>query len=193
MKAAALNDFVFRGLLASYCRDELQRDGVLRTPESTVRDRKDQDLFAPVPDVVRTGSLFMQRHYRVLYVFENLVREFVTARFLDLGDEEWFDARATSAMKKKVEDRQKRELKNQWHIGRNEDPIYFLDFGDLGLLIINHWDAFKDFFDNNQAWVLSRLQDAEKTRNVIAHTNDLDAEEGHRLRMHLRDWIRQIS
>ena len=28
--------------------------------------------------------------------------------------------------------------KNQWHTGRNEHPLFYMDFGDLALLIINH-------------------------------------------------------
>lgn len=95
-------------------------------------------------------------------------------------------------MRKKVDDRRKKEEKNQWHAGRNKQPVYYLDFGDLGLLITNHWAVFRDFFDN-QAWIVSRIQDAERTRNVIAHTNILASEEGLRLEMYLRDFIRQIG
>lgn len=134
----------------------------------------------------------MQRWYRMLYVFENIVREFITQTFLDIDGDTWFDKRASKDMKKSVTDRKAKEAKNQWHTGRNEDEIYYLDFGHLGLLITNHWDVFKDFFPD-QAWVTSRIQDAEKTRNVIAHTNVLSSEEGLRLEMYLRDFLRQIS
>lgn len=134
----------------------------------------------------------MQRWFRILFVFENLVRDLIIKRFTELDGENWFDKRATAAMTKKVEDRKQDEEKNQWHVGRNKESIYYLDFGHLGLLITNHWDVFKDFFDN-QAWVISRIQDAERTRNVIAHTNLLSSEEGARLEMYLRDFLRQIA
>jgi hypothetical protein len=95
-------------------------------------------------------------------------------------------------MQRKVEQRKTQEEKNQWHPGRNAHSIYYIDFGDLGLLIINHWDLFKDFFPN-QPWVTSRFQEAERTRNVIAHTNVLPAEETARLEMYLRDWLAQTG
>ncbi len=76
-------------------------------------------------------------------------------------------------------------------MGRNSHAIFYLDSGDLGALITTHWAVFKDFFEN-QAWVLSRIQEAERTRNVIAHTNVLAAEEALRLEMYLRDWIKQV-
>jgi len=94
-------------------------------------------------------------------------------------------------MKTKVKDRKLKEEKNQWHVGRNQHPLYYLDFGDLGNLIKNNWDVFKDFFD--QTWILSRIDEAEKTRNVIAHTNVLSSEEGQRLELYLRDVLKQIG
>ena len=187
-----LNDFAFRGILTGYSVREMQARGVLRAPVSIKQEQKDQDLLAAIPEVIRTSSLLMQRDYRLLYVFENLVREFISSRLSEVDGDTWFDKRASTGMKKKVEDRKTDEQKNNWHSGRNEHPIFYLDFGDLGLLIQNHWAEFKDFFDN-QTWVLSRVQEAERTRNVIAHTNVLASEEAQRLEMYLRDWIRQVG
>lgn len=187
-----INNFVFTGILGAHCIRDLQARGLLRTPVGTPAERQEQDLFAPVPEQIRGASTQMQRWYRMLFVFENLVRDFLITRFTELDGEAWFDKRATSSMKKKVADRQGDEEKNQWHVGRNKEAIYYLDFGDLGLLITNHWDVFKDFFDN-QTWILARIQDSERTRNVIAHTNLLTSEEGQRLEMYLRDFIRQIG
>jgi Swt1-like HEPN len=186
-----INDFVFTGILTSHCIRDVQSRGLLRTPAGTAEERREQDLFAPVPEAIRGGSIQMQRWYRLLFVFENLVRDFIITRLRDLDGENWFTLRATADMRKKVEDRRKEE-KNLWHSGRNQEPLFYLDFGDLGLLITNHWTTFKDFFDN-QAWIVSRIQDAERTRNVIAHTNVLASEEGERLEMYLRDFLRQIG
>lgn len=185
-----LNEFVFRGLLASHAAHELRLNGLLRSPAATQEERGEQDLFAPVAEVIRNSSLEMQRSYRMLFAFENSAREFISTRFTEVDGDEWFERRATAEMKRKVEQRKGQEERNQWHPGRNEHPLYYVDFGDLGLLIINHWDLFRDFFPN-QAWVTSRFHEAERTRNVVAHTNVLPAEEARRLEMYLRDWLAQ--
>ncbi|MGA2631838.1 MAG: Swt1 family HEPN domain-containing protein [Terriglobia bacterium] len=187
-----IEEFVFKGILASHAKRELETAGLLRVPAMTAEERQDQDLFAAVSASVRGASMQMQRCYRLLFVFENLVREFISDRFREVDGPDWFDKRSTVPMKKKYEDRKVTEEKNQWHIGRNTHPIFYLDFGDLGLLIINHWADFKDLLPN-QAWLQSRIQEAERTRNVIAHTNTLAPEEGDRLEMYLRDWVRQIG
>ncbi|MFV2045120.1 MAG: Swt1 family HEPN domain-containing protein [Anaerolineales bacterium] len=187
-----LYDFTFRGLLASHAISDMQAKGFLRVPSGPAEETRDQDLLAAVPEVIRGSSLLMQRYYRLLYVFENLVRDFIITRLSEVDGEDWFENRTSAPMKKKVEDRKADESKNSWHIGRNDHPIYYLDFGDLGLLIQNNWAEFSDFLES-QTWVLSRIQEAERTRNVIAHTNLLASEEGERLELYLRDWILQIG
>ncbi len=191
MNEKVMNLF-FKGILSTYSIRDLQSKGVLRIPEMASAEKSDIDLFAPLSEAIRSSSLLMQRNYRLLYVLENLIRDFINTRLTELYADKWFEQKTTTGMKEKIENRKKDEEKNNWHIGRNSHPIYYLDFGDLGLLIQNNWADFKDFFEN-QAWVISRMQEAERTRNVIAHTNYLAAEEGQRLEMYLRDWIMQIG
>jgi len=188
---SSLSDFMFRGLLGTHAIRDMQAEGQLRERVGEAQSQSDIDLLAPVSDAVRSGSLFMQRSYRLLFVLENLVREFVREVLEDIDKEDWFDKRASRDMKKKVEDRKAVEAKNNWHAGRNAHPIYYLDFGDLALLIQSHWDAFKGLIPT-QSWAVSRLNDAERSRNVIAHTNLLSDEEVVRLEMHVRDWVLQV-
>lgn len=188
---AQLSDFMFRGLLLKHAIRDMQAVGQLRESMGSAQEQGDVDLLAPVSEAVRAGSLYMQRCYRLLFVLENVVREFVQEVLYEIDKEQWFEKRSSREMKKKVEDRKATEAKNQWHTGRNPQPIYYLDFGDLALLIQTHWADFKDLLPT-QSWAVSRLQDAERSRNVIAHTNVLSDEEVTRLEMHVRDWVRQV-
>lgn len=187
-----LNHFLLSGLMAAHAARDLEASGVLRGRAVTSVERAEQDLFAPVQEHIRTGSLEMQRVYRVLYVLENIVRDFIDVRFREVDQtSDWFEGRASSDMKRKLEQRRAAEEKNQWHSGRNRHPLFYMDFGDLAKLIITHWSVFEDL--PGQTWVQSRLDEAERSRNVIAHTNLLTSEEASRLQMHLRDWLRQIA
>lgn len=188
---SSLSDFMFRGLLTTHAIRDMQATGQLREPLGEAQSQADIDLLAPVSDAVRSGSLFMQRSYRLLFVLENLVREFVREVLEEIDKDEWFEKRASRDMKKKVEDRKATESRNNWHTGRNAHPIYYLDFGDLALLIQSHWEAFKGLLPT-QSWAVSRLNDAERSRNVIAHTNLLSDEEVVRLEMHVKDWVLQV-
>lgn len=186
-----LSDFLFRGLLAKHAVRDMQATGLLRFPLRADVDISDVDLLAPVSEAVRSSSLHMQRCYRLLFVLENVVREFVSEVLEDKDGPNWFDTRSSNPTKKKVADRKAAEAKNQWHTGRNSHPINYIDFGDLALLIQTHYDRFKDLLPG-QTWAVSRLNDAERSRNVIAHTNVLSDEEVVRLEMLVRDWVRQV-
>ena len=109
---AALNDFVFTGIMGSHAVRDLQSQGLLRSPAVTVQERRDQDLYAAVPGEIREGSIQMQRWYRMLFVFENVLRDLIVTRFTEIKGEDWFDAASTTPMKSKVKERKEKEEKN---------------------------------------------------------------------------------
>jgi hypothetical protein len=187
-----LSSFAFKGLCASRAITDLRALGLLRDPISSVDGVRDHDLFVPVQEHIRSASFQMQRCFRILFVLENFVRDFITTRLQEVDGDDWFANRASMPMKQKVEGRKQKEDANAWHAGRDEAPIYYLDFGDLAQLITTHWIVFKDLLPD-QHWVQSRMQEAERSRNVIAHTNVLAQQEINRLEMYLRDWIAQIG
>ncbi|MDP9051288.1 MAG: Swt1 family HEPN domain-containing protein [Acidobacteriota bacterium] len=189
---ANLKQFVFKGLLGKHAIQDMQATGVLHRPEVTQADRQQGDLFVSVQESIRGASLQMQSAYRLLFILENIVRDLISTRFAEPDGPDWFDDRATTQMKAKVEQRKQQEEKNQWHAGRNKESIFYLDFGDLSRLITSNWTIFEDLLPN-QSWVQSRLDEAERSRNVIAHTNILSSDEVARLEMYLRDWIKQIG
>jgi hypothetical protein len=187
-----LKRFAFKGFLLRHAVKDMESTGLVHKSENTATERREADLFAPVTESIRSGSLQMQYCYRLLFVLENVIRELISSRFAEIDGADWFDKRASSPMKTTYETRKAKEERNAWHTGRNKHPIYYLDFSDLSRLLINHWTVFEDLLPN-QSWAQSRLDDAEKTRNVIAHTNILSAEEIARLEMYLRDWMKQIG
>ncbi len=187
-----IRDFALRGVLATHACRDMQAQGLLHRPFSVAAERHDIDLLAPVQEKIRSGALQMQRAYLLLFVLENIVRDLITARFLESDGSDWFEKRATAPMKRTVEERKQKEQRDMWHTGRNKEQLYYLDFGDLSKLIINHWSNFEDLLPG-QPWVQSRLDEAEKSRNVIAHTNVLSSEEVDRLEMYVSDWIKQTG
>ena len=189
---ADVKSFVFSGLLASHAVKDMEASGLLRSRAVSGEDRKEQDLLSSVEEDIRAGSKAMQRSFRTLFVLENVVRSLIDERLKHKYGSNWFDSKATSPMKNKLKDRKTKEEKNNWHTGRNKEPLFYMDFSDLAKLIVNNWQEFEDLLPT-QSWVQSRLDDAERSRNVIAHTNILSPEEAARLDMYLNDWIKQIG
>lgn len=186
-----VGDFMFAGLRVAHDLKDRETRGEL-APPTHLRGADDATgVFAPVPENIRVASLKMQQSYRVMFVFENLVRELIVEQMSDRHGSNWFDKVATVPMKRKYSERRKEEDKHGWHQGVETDPIYYLDFGDLGRMIRNHWSVFSGLFPD-QAWIANRVREAERCRNVVAHSKQLRSEDQSRLEMHLKDWINQV-
>ena len=137
----------------------------------------------------------MSETYQLFYLLENTIRSFILSTFQsEYPSTDWWDKRVPVSIKITVENRKKKENKNRWHGKRGNHPIFYTNFGDLKDIIINghNWTKFNFFFPD-QHWVISRLNDLELSRNIIAHNNLLPKDEVKRIEMYFRDWIKQIG
>lgn len=64
--------------------------------------------------------------------------------------------------------------------------------GNLRQIVIANWDNFSDIIPN-QAWLMSRMDDLEMSRNIIMHTGGLPADEIDRIESVVRDLLREIG
>lgn len=130
--------------------------------------------------------------YPRFYIFENSARNLILRIMENKYNNTWWDSKVSIDIKKKVEDRLKHEKNNLWHSKRNAHKIFYTDFGDLKLIIINNWNEFKDIFPQ-QDWITSKFSELELSRNIIAHNNPLQADDIKRIETYFKDWIKQIK
>ncbi len=69
--------------------------------------------------------------YLAFFCLENAVRELINERMTEVHGANWWDTKASSPLRKKVQDRRSKEGSNRWHIARGEHELYYTDFGDL--------------------------------------------------------------
>lgn len=145
----------------------------------------DNKIKKDCKDMIETYSLF--------YLLENSIRNFILDTFdSEFHSIDWWDGKVTKRIKDKVKERMEKEDENRWHAKRGDHPIFHTNFGDLKDIIINNWDIFKKYLPN-QNWIVSRLQELELSRNIIAHNNPLPKDETKRIKLYFRDWIKQIK
>ena len=134
----------------------------------------------------------MAKVYVLLYCFENSVRNFITTVLGNKYGPDWFNKIANNELKKKITDRQTKELKNRWHSIRGAHPIYYTDIDDLLSIIRKEENLFKNFFEKI-SWIENRLEDITLSRNILAHNNKLPEREVSRLVLHFQDWCNQLK
>jgi hypothetical protein len=94
-------------------------------------------------------------------------------------------------VQQRVEIKKKEIESNKWHETAIGADINHTLFGDLASIIIAQWQEFDELFPD-QHWVRVRLDELERSRNVIAHGNVLPDSEIERLEQYLSDWVRQV-
>lgn len=188
----AVRDWLFKGLAVEDLLDGLELEGIsVRAAEDPGAVQRVLPLedFSPQ---IRRGAVAALPAYLALYCLENAIRELVVERMQDEFGSDWWTSHTSSELQTKVEQRQGKEGRNRWHTRRGAQEIYYTDFGDLIAIIRRNWDAFADLFPD-VSWVVTRLQELESSRNIVAHNNQLDDRELQRIRMYLQDWTRQLG
>lgn len=184
--------FLFTGLMATQCIRDLELKGQLQPPVEPRNTQEEDVMLAAVSRDIRAGSHAMQRNYRLVFVFENVLRELISSRLIEVKGTDWFSECAPKNMRQKVAQRQKSEQTNAWHPGIDSEDIRYLDLSDLYQLIESTWQHFEDCFPS-RAWIETRITEVNRSRNVIAHANRLTGEESKRIEMYLRDLLKQVG
>lgn len=186
-----LKQFVFDAMLAENSLAQLSTQGIsVRGSAATPPTIGVEEVgFSPriLYDAAKMSSVFA-----AFFCIENSVRELVTERLLARKGTDWWDISVSAKIRAAVEKVKEKESHNRYHTPRSTALIGYTLFGHLAQIIITNWDEFSDLFPD-QAWVTSRLNDLEMSRNIIMHTGVLPQIEVERIESILRDWIRQVG
>jgi hypothetical protein len=163
--------------------DELvPKESLLLSPE--------YDLAAIVPDKVRQATDAAEA-YKLFFVFENYLREFIVEVLSKDGAESWYEKVPTDVQDEVAKLEQTEEIKSWMALG-SRDKSALMTLPQL-LKVIEH--TWKQGFDDlvrdkglvQEARLLGHL------RNTICHMSTISAEEKDRLKQTMRDWFRIVA
>jgi len=123
---------------------------------------------------IRNEAENMQHCHYWLYIFENILRSFISNSLAERYGENWEDG-----LRQKI----KKEIglnKSRWRGGiLPRNPLEFTTLPTLHTIIMDKWpEIFKDKFENtNPASLRESLDRIEEFRNTIAHSRMLTEEE----------------
>jgi hypothetical protein len=150
-----------------------------------------------MPKVPKTNK----KCYEFLYETETNMRLFIVKQLnkkskkISAGG--WLNlvsmSKTTESIPKKCESRRRNEAKLPYQIlASSAQLLDYSDFHDLKKIILNNWDIFQHFF-NDQSVVNTKFDEIEPIRNAIAHSRKLPQAEFTRLKIICRDLNRCIS
>lgn len=183
-------DFAFRGQMAEQALDREGRPhprlGLLD------EDIADRVSLHQLDDAFVEQAQRMATVYTAIAAFENTVRDLVRRVLLEQAGADWWEQKVSNGIQTKAKKRQEEEAKNRFHTQRGDDPISFIDFGDLLNVMRANEAAFAPFWPSPE-WARGIFDAVERSRNVIMHSGVLDPEDIERVGMNIRDWVRQVG
>ena len=145
-----------------------------------------------LPEDIRIKGYQMAEAYIYLYSVENSLRLFIEKVAKEKYGEDYFQSLTiTTAMKRTIQERVKNANEQKWLSVRGTE-LFYLDFKDLGAVIDNNWDIFKNYFPN-QSFILPKLNDMAECRNKIAHNSYVNEIERNLLKTYYNVILKQIS
>jgi len=143
-------------------------------------------------DVLEKGRQ-MTHVYLYLYCVENSLRKLIE----DVGNKKYGlnyfnNFKLNSDVRAKIESRKREEMTSKWIRLRGDSDVFYMDFSELGLVIANNWDMFKDHFDDLQ-WILTRINELADLRNLVAHNSYLGEDEQEMIRSHYKSILKQLG
>lgn len=189
-----LRDFVFRGLLFESESEVFRKAGLnVGIDISEAEQELLLEALAPFGVQRRQDALEMARLYAVLHAFENEVRSLIRDTLDEKATGDWWESDAIpNKVRTMADSRQKTALQDSWLEGAKSDRLEYVDFGDLGAIILQNWDHFKDVMPG-QEWIKQRMTELEKARNFVAHNRMLLPSEFQRIYMYVSDWNKVIG
>lgn len=148
------------------------------------------DLAPLLPDRVRRANAAAES-YRLLFVFEGYLRDFV----LDVLSRDpavpWWD-RVPKDVQEEVTRLEQTEEAKSWMALGSRDKSALLTYPQL-LRVMEH--AWKDGFDDTvrDKTLLQEARLIGHLRNTICHMTEIPEEETDRIRQTMRDWFRVVA
>lgn len=129
----------------------------------------------------------MAEYYRIFYMLENYIRDFVNTVMTEAVGEEWWDTDVPDNIKDAARRSREREL----HSGvtpRSDENIQYITFGELMGIMSANWSHFAGIFPSPKGLenVMGRLN---TLRGPIMHCGELAEDEVLRLKLSVRDWF----
>ena len=134
----------------------------------------------------------MSAVYIAIASFENMVRNLISTRMLEVKKDKWWEECVSEKIRKKAQRVIDEESRIRWHKSRGLSPIYFTELGDLIPIIQQNLDVFEDIIPDIE-WLRQIVKSVERSRNVIMHSGQLSVDDVERVGVNIRDYIRQVG
>jgi hypothetical protein len=146
-----------------------------------------KDYLVQIDIDLRVRAARMSEYYRIFYMLENFIREFVDSVLSEAHGDDWWETKVPDAIRDGAKRSKDREL-SAGVTPRSDDPIVYTTFGELMGIMSANWDQFGGIFPSSKG-VESVMARLNTLRGPIMHCAELAEDEVLRLKLSIRDWF----
>lgn len=148
------------------------------------------DLAPLVPDKVRRATEASEA-YKLFFVFESYLREFIVEVLTKDGSQTWWDKVPPDVQSEISKLEETEEIKSWMALG-SRDKSALMTLPQL-LKVIDH--AWKEGFDEavRDKGLIQEARLLGHLRNTICHMSTISVEETDRIKQTMRDWFRVVA
>jgi len=151
-----------------------------------------KDMKEILPDDIIIKGKEMSEIYVLLYCIENSLRLFLETVFQNEYGEDFIDEiNISSSIRNKITSRKKDEKKNKWLSIRGGNDLFYTDLDEISNIIQNNWTLLDKYFPN-QNWIIGKIQEISKCRNLIAHNSYIKKDERDMIILYYKQIMKQI-
>lgn len=172
--------------------EDISIDATLTSDLDEIQNSSLNQTIQFLPNDIKEKGKEMSEVYVYLYCVENSLRLFIDRVLTDkVGSDYITKILVPSPVKKSIQVRKEAEQKNQWISIRGNSELFYLDFKELSILIVNNWDFFKEYFPDQQ-WLNVKIDELGSCRNLIAHNSYVNSLERDVIRLNYNQILKQI-
>lgn len=148
------------------------------------------DLNMSLPDAVKSASLAAEG-YRLFFVFERYLREFMVETLTKDGAETWWDKIPTD-VQQDINKLEETEDAKRWMALGSRDKSALITYPQLLKIMDDLWKQYFQETVRDKA-LIQEARLISHLRNTICHMSTISAEEMERIKQVIRDWFRVVA
>jgi len=160
------------------------------SPAESLKISLTQDIAELTPDSLRR-AIFAAEAYKLFFVFEEYLREFVVDVLSKNKSVNWWDKIPTD-VKGEVEKLEETEEAKRWMALGSRNKSSLMTYPQLIKVIDDCWkEGFEELLRDKGLLQEARL--LTHLRNTICHMSNVSDEEMERIKQTIRDWFRMVA
>ncbi len=192
---AKLQAFLYRVVTTERHLQHLGSVGTLPAPRAAIHasSGEQRSVLDDFGLEARVEARRMGDVYELLYCLENSVRELIETTLAEnLGPGAWWEKAVPEKIRKSAEGRSKDDKSAPWHGPRGDSLLVYIDFLQLGEIITERWDDFRDLL-GDRSWVDNYFKEMNRTRRALAHTGSLTQHDVNWMEMRVKQWLMVVG